>query len=89
MMTGCRASAPFGILITMYYRDHAPPHFHARYGEHEAQARIDDASVLGGLLPPRAQRLVWEWADSHRSELEANWQRARARQALAAIEPLP
>jgi len=21
---------------TMYYRDHAPPHFHAIYGEHEA-----------------------------------------------------
>jgi hypothetical protein len=22
----------FGIIITMYYHDHAPPHFHVRYG---------------------------------------------------------
>jgi hypothetical protein len=22
-----------GIVIRMYYREHAPPHFHARYGE--------------------------------------------------------
>ncbi|MDQ2786112.1 MAG: DUF4160 domain-containing protein, partial [Chloroflexota bacterium] len=25
-----------GITITMYYKDHPPPHFHARYGEYEA-----------------------------------------------------
>ena len=23
----------YGIIITMYYDDHNPPHFHARYGE--------------------------------------------------------
>ncbi|MDO8476517.1 MAG: DUF4160 domain-containing protein [Candidatus Rokubacteria bacterium] len=23
----------FGIIIAMFYNDHAPPHFHARYGE--------------------------------------------------------
>jgi len=26
----------FGIIITMYWNDHNPPHFHAQYGEHEA-----------------------------------------------------
>jgi hypothetical protein len=26
----------FGIIITMFYDDHAPPHFHVRYGEHKA-----------------------------------------------------
>jgi len=25
----------------MYYRDHEPPHFHAIYGEHEAQVVIE------------------------------------------------
>ena len=25
----------YGIVIRMYYSDHAPPHFHALYGEHE------------------------------------------------------
>jgi len=26
----------FGIIIAMYYNDHAPPHFHAKYGDDEA-----------------------------------------------------
>jgi len=30
----------FGILIRMYWDDHPPPHFHALYGEHEAQYNI-------------------------------------------------
>jgi hypothetical protein len=25
----------YGIAIRMFYRDHAPPHFHAVYAEHE------------------------------------------------------
>ncbi len=37
-----------GILIVMYYNDHAPPHFHAKYGEHEALIQI---SPLGRLAP--------------------------------------
>jgi len=26
----------FGIVIQMFWREHAPPHFHALYAEHEA-----------------------------------------------------
>lgn len=26
----------FGIIISMYYDDHPPPHFHVRYGEEKA-----------------------------------------------------
>ena len=29
-----------GIIIRMYYRDHAPPHFHAEYGEYEITVDI-------------------------------------------------
>ena len=25
----------FGIVIYMYWKDHAPPHFHAKYGDDE------------------------------------------------------
>lgn len=32
----------FGILILMYYNDHAPPHFHAKYAEYEALIRIEE-----------------------------------------------
>lgn len=31
-----RVSAFYRIVIAMYFDDHPPPHFHARYGEHEA-----------------------------------------------------
>ena len=37
-----------GIIITMYYNDHLPPHFHARYNQ--KKAIID--TELGNLQAP-------------------------------------
>jgi Domain of unknown function (DUF4160) len=84
-----RISAFYGIVITMYYRDHEPPHFHAVYGEHQAQIVIATLEPLVGEFPARALRLVREWAELHRAELQANWEKARARQPLDTIAPLP
>jgi hypothetical protein len=83
-----RISEFFGIVISMYYSDHAPPHFHAKYAEHEATVRIDSLEILEGSLPRRAAGLVLEWADAHHDELTANWQRARAGRPLHQIDPL-
>ncbi len=83
-----RISTFYGIVIAMYYLDHAPPHFHAIYGEHEATIVIGDLEVLSGCLPTRALRLVVEWAALHGDELAANWQKAREHVALDSIEPL-
>lgn len=63
-----------GIVITMYFRDHAPPHFHASYNEHEALIAIDSLGILDGSLPPKVLSLVVEWASQHRAELLANWE---------------
>lgn len=79
----------YGIVIRMYYNDHNPPHFHAVYGEHQAQVDIQSLSVFGGSLPPRALGLVVEWATQHRDELIDDWQRARENRALHKIDPLP
>ena len=49
-----RISEFFGIVIAMYYNDHAPPHFHAIYGEYEAKIAIDIFKTLDGKLPRRA-----------------------------------
>lgn len=73
----------------MYFTDHPPPHFHARYGEYDSQVEIATGRLLAGSLPRRAARLVEEWADLHRAELEANWERAAVERPLASIEPLP
>jgi hypothetical protein len=56
----------------MYYRDHAPPHFHAIYAEHEAKVEIATAAILEGKLPRNARNLVEQWAAAHRDELERN-----------------
>ena len=84
-----RISAFYGIVIAMYFDDHPPPHFHARYGEFEAQVAIATGELLKGSLPRRAQALVEEWAALHRDELEQDWERARQGQVLASIDPLP
>lgn len=78
----------FGIVIRMFFNDHAPPHFHADYAEHRASFDIATGRVLTGALPPRALRLVAEWLDLHRAELLDDWQRAAAGQALRRIAPL-
>jgi len=83
-----RISAFYGIAIYMYYRDHAPPHFHVIYGESEAAVAIETAEVLKGRLPQRARSLVSEWASAHRDELRQAWQLARANQPLPAIAGL-
>lgn len=51
----------YGILIRMFFSDHAPPHFHARYGEFEATVDIATLGVIEGQLPRRALNLVQEW----------------------------
>lgn len=78
----------FGIVITMFYNDHEPPHFHARYGEERALVAIDTLSVMRGRLSPRALGLVTEWAALHREELRDNWRLARQQTPLRAIAPL-
>jgi hypothetical protein len=78
----------FGIIIAMFYNDHAPPHFHARYGEQRAIVAIDTLTVLSGHLSPRVQGLVTEWAALHQGELRENWRLAQQRAPLRAIAPL-
>ena len=64
-----RISLFYGIVITMYFYDHEPPHFHAQYAEHHAVIAIETGAVLVGELPSRALKLVSEWATLHRPEL--------------------
>lgn len=57
----------------MFFNDHPPPHFHARYGEFEATINIGTLDVLEGQLPRRALNLVQERAMIHREELLEDW----------------
>jgi Domain of unknown function (DUF4160) len=78
-----------GILIRMYFGDHPPPHFHALYAGQKAPFSIATGEIIDGEVPPRAARLVREWASLHRAELEENWRRCERRVPLEQVEPLP
>ncbi len=77
-----------GIIIAMYYNDHAPPHFHAKYGRFEIKVNVDTGEVIEGKFPPRAQRLVLEWHALHKDELSEDWALAQKRKPLKKINPL-
>jgi hypothetical protein len=78
----------YGVVISMNYNDHPPPHFHAKYGEHKASVSIVTGRITVGALPDRAFRLIHEWWGLHRSELEENWMRYEAGLSLLPISPL-
>ncbi len=79
----------YGILIQMFWNDHAPPHFHALYADDEALIDIRTLEVIEGQLPRRALSLVLEWAQEHRTELMEDWDLCAHRQAPNKIAPLP
>ena len=78
----------FGIVIALFYDDHAPPHFHVRYGAQRAILAIETLAVIGGSLSPRARGLVVEWASLHQAELREAWRLAQHHAPLRPIPPL-
>ncbi len=78
----------YGIIIRMYFDDHPPPHFHARYGNDQAVININTLAIISGKLPPRALGLVMEWATLYQSELKEVWKKAVNLEPLHKIDPL-
>ncbi len=78
----------YGIVVYINYRDLDPPHFHARYQDQEVLIEMD-TNLVTGTFSKRALRLLFEWAEIHRGELERNWGLAKDRRPLEAIPPLP
>ena len=79
----------YGIVIKMYFADHAPPHFHAEHADTEALINIETLATFAGGLPPRALSLVTEWAELHQDELRAAWAKASELVPVDRIDPLP
>ncbi len=77
----------YGILIAMYFNDHNPPHFHAKYSGYEALFSFE-GQIIEGELPKRAVKFVQEWISYHKEELEENWEKASSGQPLNDIAPL-
>lgn len=77
-----------GIIIMIFYKDHAPPHFHARYSDKSGIFSILDLKILEGNLPLKVISLITEWAEMHKNELMIDWNLAQKGSPLKKIEPL-
>ena len=73
--------------LHMYYDDHNPPHFHASYEGLEGMFNFE-GSLIKGYMPLRVQKLIKEWCDCHKNELEENWENTKHDKPLNWIEPL-
>ena len=76
------------MVISIYFDDHNPPHFHVEYNEDEALIAINDLTVLKGNLPPRVMGLAMEWARLHQAELLENWNMVQTDGKYFKVEPL-
>ena len=57
----------------MYYNNHNPPHFHAFYQGFEAIFDVRDGKKIGGELPVKAEKIVFEWAEKYKKNLLEDW----------------
>ena len=76
----------YGIIIRMYFKssEHNPPHIHAIYQKYIIAIAINDFRVLSGDMPPTAKKMVLEWMNIHKEELNDMWNK----QEFRLIEPL-
>lgn len=72
----------------MFFNEHAPPHFHAQYGEYKAIIGIGDLELMEGKLPRRAMELTLDWAELHQAELLEDWTLCQQHLSPKKIEPL-
>lgn len=77
----------FGIMIFMFWREHQPPHFHAKYGDEEIVMEIKNGKYTG-KMSKRAISLLQEWRKIHKKELMEDRVLAMDRKALRNIDPL-
>lgn len=78
----------YGIVIQMYWDEHAPPHFHAQYAEYEVLVNIQTLEIIRGKMPKRARILILEWAFEHRTALLEDWELCEAKKTPKKIKPL-
>lgn len=72
----------------MFFDDHNPPHFHAEYQGEMAVFDFRGNILRGDITSRTAVRLIREWVDLHRVELENNWNEMQAGRAFHKIDPL-
>ncbi len=57
-----------GIKIYVYNGEHRPPHFHAKYGEHEVLVLIETGKIYTGEMPIKQLKRIMIWLNAN-----SNW----------------
>ena len=76
------------MVVTMYWRDHARPHFHVRYAEYRAVFSLYAMDFTEGGLPNTQERMIRNWAVLNEARLMENWDLAERERPLRKIAPL-
>lgn len=77
-----------GIKVFINWKDHMPPHFHAKYGSEEVIVNIKDIEVIDGKIPSKQLKMLLGWAAFHQEELLENWELAQQNEELFQIDPM-
>ncbi|HOV13970.1 MAG TPA: DUF4160 domain-containing protein [Spirochaetota bacterium] len=77
----------FGIIVYIYWKDHQPPHFHAKYQDNEVTMEIKTGKISGNMSK-RGIKLIDEWRKLHIDELLEDWKLAEEDKKLKNIKPL-
>lgn len=75
-----------GVRIMFYANEHPPPHFHAKYAEHQAVIDIAFLTIIEGFLPVAKRRQVLAWAATRQMQLNTAFVRATAHEK---VDPIP
>ncbi len=77
----------YGIIISLFWKDHNPPHIHFTYGDYKCSMSILDR-IVDGQAPAKVIAKVNEWINQHEPELLELWGKAQRGEKLNKIEPL-
>ncbi|MEN0051849.1 MAG: DUF4160 domain-containing protein, partial [Bacteroidota bacterium] len=62
-----------GVKIQLFFKDHAPPHFHTSIAEFKAIISIEDGGILEGELPKNKKKEILSWAAENKEILMEIW----------------
>jgi hypothetical protein len=75
-----------GVRLTVYPRDHPPPHFHARIAEHEALISVATGELLEGSLPRAKLVAVKRWYMAHQDEIAYLWREVQDKGSIRRLD---
>lgn len=77
-----------GIIIKMFFYDHAPPHLHAEYQKSCAVFSLKTGLMIEGDFPTKQAAFVTAWILLHQNELLSNWDALISGMEPQKIDPL-